>query len=117
MLAAVTRQPQAVHQIAAWRIETEPHPTDKATPQGDSTSNSNPQLPGRLGNPDAILADDERADPRLRAVADTLDPHPPDVTPVDGERVLRCAAGSLRRNHALHRGIRKVVVAACRGLW
>ena len=48
-------------------------------------SKSNPRLPGKLGNPDATLADDERADPRLRAVADTLDLRPPDLTPVDGD--------------------------------
>ena len=48
-------------------------------------SNSDPRLPGRLGNPDATLADDGRADPRLRAVAGTLELRPPEVAPVNGD--------------------------------
>ena len=48
-------------------------------------SKSNPRLPGKLGNPDATLADDERADPRLRAVADTARPASPGPHPVDGD--------------------------------
>ena len=48
-------------------------------------SNSDPRLPGRLGNPSATLADDERADPRLRAVAGTLELRPPEVAPVNGD--------------------------------
>ena len=47
-------------------------------------SESNPRLPGKLGNPNASLADDERADPRLRAVAGLLDMRPPGVAAING---------------------------------
>ena len=47
-------------------------------------SEINLPLPGKLGNPDATLADDERADPRLRAVAELLEIRPPGITPITG---------------------------------
>lgn len=48
-------------------------------------SQPNPRLPGKLGNPDATLADDERADPRLRAVSELLDLRPPGVAPLNAD--------------------------------
>ena len=52
-------------------------------------SRANPHLPGRLGNPDATLVDDERADPRLKAVAETLDMRPPHLAPINGDSSYR----------------------------
>lgn len=48
-------------------------------------SSKKPLPPGRLGNPDTTLATDERADPRLRAVAHLLDMRPPEIPPVDAD--------------------------------
>ena len=48
-------------------------------------SEINLPLPGKLGNPDATLADDDRADPRLRAIAGLLDMQPPGVTPTTAQ--------------------------------
>ena len=46
---------------------------------------SNSPLPGRLGNANATLADDGRADPRLRAISELLELRPPDIAPISAD--------------------------------